>query len=63
MDIWLVGTSNQLLITGPYTETKFSKNKVDPGKTTFFVIGPFCAPHSIFVLTFVLSVTYGIFQS
>ena len=23
--IWVVGTSNQLLITGPYTETKFSK--------------------------------------
>ena len=28
MDIWAVGTSNQLLITGPYTETKhFSKIK------------------------------------
>ena len=25
MDIWVVGTSNQLLITGPYAETEFSK--------------------------------------
>ena len=27
MDIWIVGTSNQHLITGPCTETKFSKKK------------------------------------
>ena len=25
MDIWAVGTSNQLFITGSYSETKFSK--------------------------------------
>ena len=25
MDIWVVGTSNQLFIRGSYTETKFSK--------------------------------------
>ena len=25
MDIWVVGTSNQLIIKGSYTETKFSK--------------------------------------
>ena len=25
MDIWVVGTSNQLFITGSYTERKFSK--------------------------------------
>ena len=25
MNIWAVGTSNQLFITGSYTETKFSK--------------------------------------
>ena len=47
MAIWVVGTSNQLLITDPYTETNFQKNKVDTGKTMFFVIGPFCIPHSI----------------
>ena len=35
----------------------FQKNKVDTGKTVFFVIGPFCIP-ILFVLTFVLSVTY-----
>ena len=26
MDIWVVGTSNQLLITGSYTEKKFKKH-------------------------------------
>ena len=47
MDIWFVGTSNQLFITGSYTETKLAKNKVDTGKTAFIVIDPFCASHSI----------------
>ena len=47
MDICVVGTSNQLFITGSYSETKCSKNKVDTGKTVFFVIGPFCTLHSI----------------
>ena len=46
MDIWVVGTSNQLFVTGSYTEKNFSKN-VDTGKTAFFVIGQFCTPHSI----------------
>ena len=41
MDIWVVGTSNQLFIAGSYTETKFSKKKIDTGKTVFFVTGPF----------------------
>ena len=41
MDIWVVGTSNQRLITGPCTETKFSKKKVGTGKTAF------CTRHSI----------------
>ena len=26
MDIWVIGTSNQLFIRGSYTQTKFSKN-------------------------------------
>ena len=47
MDFWVVGTSNQLFIAGYYTETNFQKNMADTGKTTFFVIGPFCTPHSI----------------
>ena len=47
MDIWVVGSSNQLFITGSYTETKLSKNKADTDKTAFFVIGPFCTSHSI----------------
>ena len=37
MDIWVVGSSNQLFITDSYTETKLSKNKVDTDKTAFFV--------------------------
>ena len=49
MDIWVVSTSNQLFITGSYTETKFSKKKVHTGKTAFFVIDPFCTPLSIFL--------------
>ena len=47
MDIRVVGTSNQLFVTGSYTKTKFSKKYVGTGKTAFFVIGPLCTPHSI----------------
>ena len=50
MDIWVVGTSNQLFLKGSYTEAKFSKktkNKVVTDKTPFFVIGSFCTPHSV----------------
>ena len=47
LGIWVVGTLNQLLLRGSFTETKFSKNKVVCGKTPFFVIGPFCTPLSI----------------
>ena len=43
MDIWVVGTSNQLSCT----ETKFSENKVVTGKAPFFLIGRFCTPRSI----------------
>ena len=41
MDIWVVGTSNQLFIVCSYTETKCSKKKIDTGKAVFFVTGPF----------------------
>ena len=37
MDIWIVGTSNQLFVRDSYTEKYFSKNKVVTGKTPFFV--------------------------
>ena len=45
------GTLNQLFIKGSYTQTlnlNFQKklSKVS-GKSLFFVIGPFCTPHSI----------------
>ena len=48
MDIWVVGTWNQLFITGSYTEPKFSKNKGVIGETAFFLCdrsilySPFC---------------------
>ena len=42
MDTLVVGTPNQLF------KIKFlQKNKVVTGKTLFFMIGPFCTPHSI----------------
>ena len=40
MDIWVTATLNQ-----PF---HFQKNKVESGKTLFFVVGPFCTPHSIY---------------
>ena len=51
MDVWVVGSSNQLFVRGSYTEIFmleiFWKNKVVTGKTSFFVIGPFCTTHFI----------------
>ena len=44
MDIWVVGTPNQL------TETKLSKHKIVTAKAPFSVIGPFCN-HHLFALT------------
>ena len=59
VDIWIVGT-NQLYITGSYTKTKLPKNKVATGKTSFFVIGPFCNPHSICLhIDYERAVLYG----
>ena len=43
--IWVVGTSNQLILRGSHTETNFKKNKVVTGQTlcspllTYFNIG------------------------
>ena len=47
MDIWVVGTSNQLISRGFKLKQNFQKKKVITGKTSLFVIGPFCTPHSI----------------
>ena len=40
MDIWVVGTSNQLFMASSYTDAKFSKKKIDTGKAVLFVTGP-----------------------
>ena len=50
MEIWVVGTSNQLFVRGSSVETKCSKksiNKAVTGKTPFFVIGLFCTYHFV----------------
>ena len=47
MDIWAVGTTNQLFVRGFKLKQKFQKNKVVNGKTPFFVIGPFYSHHFI----------------
>ena len=47
IDIWVVGTSNQVFIRGFHIERKNQKSKVVTGKTLFFVIGLFCTLHSI----------------
>ena len=49
MDIWVVGRSNQLFILVSKLEKNFRKKKVATGKTLFFVVGPFCTPHSIYL--------------
>ena len=50
MDIWVVGTSNQLFLCEVLKlKQNFRKNKVVTGKTRFFVIGPFCIPYSIYL--------------
>ena len=51
MYIWALGTLNQLLIRGTYTQINFSKkNEAVSGKSSFF-IGPFYIPHSICLYT------------
>ena len=47
MDIWVVGTLNQLFVRVPKLKQIFQKNKVVTGKAPFFAIGPFCTHHSI----------------
>ena len=47
MDMWVVGSSNQLIYEILKLKQNFRKTKVVTGKTPFFVIGPFYIPHSI----------------
>ena len=47
MDIWVVGTLNQLLKEVLKLKQNFQKNKVVTGRASFFVIGSFCTHHSI----------------
>ena len=49
MGIWVVGTSNHSLYDVFKLKKNSRKNKVVTGKTTIFVIGPFCIP-ILFVL-------------
>ena len=59
MVIWVVGTLNQLFITGYYNQIEFSK-KISSAKTLLFVIGPF-AGLSISSRHFHRQFTYAVF--
>ena len=50
MGIWVVDTTNQpFLLEDLKLKLNFQKNKVVTGKTPFFVIGPFCSHHFIYL--------------
>ena len=49
MDIWVVVHQINSLEEVLKLKQNFQKNKVITGKTPFFVIGPFCTHHSIFL--------------
>ena len=59
MDIWLIGTLNELFIRGFYTRFKFQQNKVVRGKFLNFVMNPFCTSYSILTLALDRIVLYG----
>ena len=44
IDIWVVGTTNEIFAKGSETEARFLKNELITGKMSFFVIGSFCTP-------------------
>ena len=52
MDLWVIGSLNQIFIRGFYTPIKFQTNKLVGGKTPFFVISHFVL--ILFVLTLAL---------
>ena len=45
VDIWVTGTLIQLFIRGSTTQIEFPRKLC--GITPFFLIGPFCTPHSM----------------
>ena len=53
MDIWVIGTLNQVFIRNSYTQNFFSENTVVCGISPFFVIGPIST-----LLLFVLKLTF-----
>ena len=53
MDIWVIGTLNQIFIRNSYTQNFFSENAVVIGISTFFVIDAICT-----LLLFVLKLTF-----
>ena len=50
MDIWVVGTTTQLLATGSYTETNFSK-----AQSSYWQNSVFCDLHFVLLILFVLT--------
>ena len=44
IEMWVIGTLNQLFLECCYTQIKFSKIKVVTGKTLFFAIVPIRTP-------------------
>ena len=46
IDIWVVGTTNEIFAKGSETEARFLKNGLITSKMSFFVIGSFCTLHS-----------------
>ena len=47
MYIWVIGVLNQHLEQILILQLNFLKNEVASGKSSFFMIGPLCTPHSI----------------
>ena len=47
MYIWATGILNQLFKEILKLKLNFQKSEVVGGKRPFFVMGPFCTPHSI----------------
>ena len=60
MDIWVIGTLNQIFIRNSCSQRKFSEDTVVSGKAPFFVIGPSCTTlQFVLKLTFDRTILYG----
>ena len=53
VDIWEVGTSNQFIKKGSYTDITFSKKKIIYWQNFDFCDSPFCTPSSLLKKLFV----------